>query len=42
MLRLVVKTLSAQTFISSFRAFAAGDRDSYKDTKSGKEKRWND
>ena len=27
---------------SFFRAFPAGDRDSYKDTKSGKEKRRND
>ena len=39
---LVVRTLSVQTcaFISS--VFAAGDRDSYKHTKSRKEKRGND
>ena len=35
MSRLVVRTLSAQTSVFISRAFAAGDKSSYKDTKSG-------
>ena len=41
MTRLVVRKLSAQTSVFISRAFAAGDKGSYKDTKSGKEKRVN-
>ena len=41
-MRLVVRTLSAQTCVFISRTFTAGDGDSYKNTKSRKEKRRND
>ena len=37
MSRLLIRTLSAQTFVFISHAFAVGVRDSYKDTNSGKE-----